>query len=214
MIRLQSQFLSMAADFTGKYAPWRAVSLFPHDGGVMIAASDNGAITFLAWDAQGYCPAPVAIVVPRDLATAAKAIKSASREVIIEDADAEVSTSCSATVTTYYSKHSASKAFSLARSTEPIPPYWQILPSLVEMRRTSQDRSRTAGRYDSALLQRGIKVLGDEALVDMYCIGEEGPLWLQRRDISAMALIMPCSVEQAPMAPMPPWLETFPGHQQ
>jgi hypothetical protein len=67
--------------------------------------------------------------------------------------------------------------------------------------------SRTAGRYDLGLLLKALKALGNEDDAVVLSAWQGGPLRLQRRDVSAVILLMP--QEAQPLPAVPAWLEDF-----
>lgn len=198
-IRFNSGLLTFAADFTGKYAPWQAVTIGPHDGGVLLVSSDRGAAVFLGWDPQGLATEEGSFLIGKDLSTAARGIKTASREISIDDNVA--------VVTTYYQEHSTSKEFPVVRSSHPPPCFRAAMAKAIDYWGATPSLSETAGRYDLELMTKAIKVLADRPGSIVLSAFQGGPLRLQREDMAALVLVMPQAAESIP--PLPPWVGTY-----
>jgi hypothetical protein len=199
MIRFSSGLLSLASEFTGKFTPWQAVTVTPHDGGVLVASSDRGAATFFGWDPHGVSTEEASFLVSRELATAARGIKSAVREISIDDG--------LAVVTTYHAKHSTSKEHPISRSSQPTPPFRSALAKALSYWGATPELSQTAGRYDLDLFAKAIKVLAAESADSVVLSAfQGGPLRLQREDMNALVMLMPQEAVSIPR--LPPWVET------
>jgi hypothetical protein len=198
-IRFSSGLLALASDFTGRFAPWQGVSILPHDGGVLVSSSDRGAATFLGWDPNGLATEEGCFLVSKELATAARGIKTATREVSI-DGDLAV-------VTTYRKQHSTSVSHAIARSSQPMPCLRSAMTKAVTYWGSTPEVSATAGRYDLGLFAKAIKTLAGEAESVVLSAFQGGPLRLQREDMSALVLLMP--QEAKPIPPVPPWVKTY-----
>jgi hypothetical protein len=198
-LRFNSALLSLAAEFTGKYAPWQGIRIAPLSGGVSVSASDRGAATFIGWDPSGTTSEEVCLLPSRDLAAACRGIKTAERDVSI-DGDLAV-------VTTYHKAHSTSKEFPLAYASCPPPPFEDVIAQAIEFWKAAPEFSRTAGRYDLGLLLKALKALGSEDDSVVLSSWNGGPLRLFREDIQATILLMP--QEAKPIPGTPPWLADF-----
>jgi hypothetical protein len=198
-LRFNSALLHLAAEFTGKYAPWQGIRVAPLAGGVSVAASDRGAATLIGWDPNGSASSEACLLPSRDLANACKGIKTADRDVSIDDDHA--------LVTTYHKAHSVSKEFSVAYSSCPPPPFEETIATAISYWGATPELSRTAGRYDLGLLLKALKALGSEDDAVVLSAWQGGPLRLQRGDVQAVILVMP--QEAQPLPGIPAWLEDF-----
>lgn len=198
-LRFNSALLHLAAEFTGKYAPWQGVRVAPLAGGVSVSASDRGAATLIGWDPSGLASGEACLLPSSDLATACRGIKTAEREVSIED-------SC-AVVTTFHKAHSTSKEFAVAYASCPPPPFGKTIAAAIDYWGATPELSRTAGRYDLGLLLKALKALGSEDEAVVLSAWQGGPLRLQRGDVQVVILLMP--QEAQPLPGVPAWLEDF-----
>jgi hypothetical protein len=164
-----------------------------------VAASDRGAATLIGWDPNGSASSEACLLPSRDLANACKGIKTAERDVSIDDDQA--------VVTTYHKAHSVSKEFSVAYSSCPPPPFEETIAAAVSYWGATPELSRTAGRYDLGLLLKALKALGSEDDAVVLSAWQGGPLRLQRGDVQAVILVMP--QEAQPLPGVPAWLEDF-----
>jgi hypothetical protein len=197
--RFRSVLLNLASEFTGKYAPWQSIRIAPLAGGVSVSASDRGAATFIGWDPSGLATEEAFLLPGRDLAAGCRGIKTADRDVSIED-DLAV-------VTTYHKAHSVSKEFPVAYSSCPPPPFGDVIAKAISYWGATPELSRTAGRYDLGLLLKALKVLGTEDDSVVLSAWQGGPLRLQREDVQAVIMLMP--QEAQPLPGVPAWLEDF-----
>ena len=198
-LRFNSALLNLAAEFTGKYAPWQGIRVAPLCGGVSVSASDRGAATFIGWDPRGMASEEACLLPSRDLAAACRGIKTAERDVSV-DGDLAV-------VTTYHKAHSTSKEFPVAYASCPPPPFADVIAKAIEYWGATPELSRTAGRYDLGLLLGALKALGTEDDSVVLSAWQGGPLRLQRGDVHAVILLMP--QEAQPLPGVPAWLEDF-----
>jgi hypothetical protein len=198
MFRLRSSLFNLAAQFTGKWAPFQGVTLSPLAGGICAMASDRGAATFLGYDSSGHATTAATFLPGKDLVSASKGIKSAQRELIIED---EL-----ATVTTYYKEHSKSQQFPVCACNEQ-PPLREAIAEVLRVWGEEPELSTTAGRYDLGLLTKAVRTISEES--DQLVISgyHGGPLRLQSDALGCLVLIMP-QVAQ-PIPPVPPWLADY-----
>jgi len=198
-LRFNSALLHLAAEFTGKYAPWQGIRVAPLAGGVSVAASDRGAATLIGWDPNGSASSEACLLPSRDLANACKGIKTAERDVSI-DGDQAV-------VTTFFKSHSVAKEFPVTYSSCPPPPFEETIAAAISYWHATPELSRTAGRYDLGLLLKALKALGSEDDAVVLSAWQGGPLRLQRGDVQAVILLMP--QEAQPLPGIPAWLEDF-----
>jgi hypothetical protein len=198
-LRFNSALLHLAAEFTGKYAPWQGIRVAPLAGGVSVAASDRGAATLIGWDPNGSASSEACLLPSRDLANACKGIKTAERDVSIDDDQA--------VVTTFFKSHSVAKEFPVTYSSCPPPPFEETIAAAISYWHATPELSRTAGRYDLGLLLKALKALGSEDDAVVLSAWQGGPLRLQRGDVQAVILVMP--QEAQPLPGIPAWLEDF-----
>ena len=93
MLRLNSALVAIAAEFTGKYAPYQSVEISPAPkGGVFVASTDRGNIACLAYDPAGTADETIKLLPDPDLIKFCRGIKTADRELRIEGNNALVTT--------------------------------------------------------------------------------------------------------------------------
>ena len=202
MLRFNSALFAFAAEFVGQYVPYQGIEIAPLAGGVSIAATNRGAVAMLAFDPNGLATETTVLLPGDELARACKGIKTAQRELVVEDDNA--------VVTTYYKGHSTSKEFPVHRSRSGFPALRQVIRSALRYWGETPELSRTAGRYDVQLLHRSIKAMVDDADSVVLSAFQGGPLRLQREDIDRceiVVLLMPQEAQAIP--PVPPWLATY-----
>ena len=205
MLRFDASLFSLAAQFTGKYAPCQGVTvspLVPGDAtnrigrGVVVTASDRGAATFLALDPQGTADEEAAFIPDDELIKAARGIKTAARELLIEEGRA--------TVTTFRKTTSESKEFPVHRTQQRLPDLPGTIARAVEYWSATPELTTTAGRYDLQLLHKAIRAMVDDTDSIVISAFQGGPLRLQREDTGVVVLLMPQTAR--PIPPMPAWL--------
>lgn len=169
-------------------------------GGVTITSvADFGAMVFLGYDPTGTTDQDPTVFLPSDpLVKAAKGIKTAERELHIQDN--------LATVTTFQKEARPSVQFVVAKASAPFPPVHSIVSKAIEYWGESPALVETAGRYNLTYLLSAIKAMGgtDSIVMAPY---PHGPLRLQRQDLSAVVLLMPQQAE--PIPPVPSWLSDY-----
>jgi hypothetical protein len=198
MFRLNSALFNLAAAFTGKYRPFQGVTLAPHAGGVVVTASDRGAAAFYGFDPTGVAPEEATFSPGKELAAACKGIKTAQRELTIEE-DVAV-------VTTYYKEHSTSKEFKVARLREQ-PPLRQVVDAAIDLWGEVPQTTTTAGRYDLGLLNKATRAIAEEADSLVLSGYDGGPLRLQSEQLRCVVLLMPQTAQ--PLPALPPWLADY-----
>jgi len=200
VLQFNSALLAAVGSFTGKYAPYQAVLIQPHAGGILLAGSDEGKVTALAFDRDGRGDETATIIPSTELLKACSGIKTAERGVVIDGN--------TAVVTTYY-KTSSSKGKELPvhRSITPFPPIDQAIAACLDRWGAAPSLTETAGRYKVAYLERAIKnagLLSDSLVLSAF---DGGPLRLQGESIELCILVMPQTAE--PIPAVPDWLQTF-----
>lgn len=200
MLQFNSALLAAVGSFTGKYAPYQAVLIQPHAGGILLAASDEGKVTALGFDRNGRGDETATIIPSTELLKACSGIKTAERGVLIDGN--------TAVVTTYYKTSSSQgKELSLQRSITPFPPIDQAIAACIQRWGAIPALTTTAGRYKVAYLERAIKnagLLSDSLVLSAF---DGGPLRVQGESIELCILVMPQTAE--PIPAVPDWLACF-----
>lgn len=199
MIRFSSGLLALAANFTGKYAPFQGIQIAPLAGGVSVVASNRGAVAFFGYDPKGQANREVVLLPDGELIKAARGIKTAEREVTIDGG--------AALVTTYYKDHSTSKEFPAHFSSVAFPPMRAVVDQAIAYWGETPELTTTAGRYDLALLDKAVRAMADDAGSIVLSGYQGGPLRLQREDLQAVVLLMPQAAK--PLPTVPPWLASY-----
>lgn len=200
MLRFNSALLALAGAFTGPFAPFQAIHVTPGPrGGVLVIASDGGKVTAIGYDPHGVADETANLLPSADVLSAAKAIKGAERELLIDDQRA--------TVTTFRKLKNESKEFLILRSSAPFPPIQQALAACIATWSATPRSSATAGRYSAKYLEKAIKAAG--ALSDSLVLSafDGGPLRLQAEALELIVLVMPQTAE--PIPPLPDWAVDF-----
>lgn len=200
MLRFNSSLLAFCAAFKGAFAPFQAIHVTPAaGGGVVVLASDGGKVTAIGYDPDGIADETANLLPTQELLTACKGIKTAERDVSIDD--------LRAVVTTFYKAHNETKEFLVLRSQEPYPPIRQALAACLDTWGTAPAHGTTAGRYRASYLEKAIKAAG--ALTDSLVLSgfDGGPLRLQGERLELMVLVMPQTAE--PIPPVPDWAVRF-----
>lgn len=198
MIRLKSGLLALAAEFTGKYAPFQGVRLAPLNGGVSVAATNHGSVAMIAFDPNGEADEEAVILPDAQLVKVCRGIKTALREITIDGS--------LGTITTYHKAHSTSVEVPIIRSSVEFPPLAQVVKAAISYWGERPEVSGTAGRYDLDMLTSSLKALGGASSVVLASY-QGGPLRLQREDEEVFILQMP--QEATPIPAVPSWLGDF-----
>lgn len=202
MMLFNSALLTMAGLFVGPYAPYQSIHIQPHDGGVLVASSNIGRITFLGFDRQGSADESCDLIPDKDLLDACTGIKTAERDVLIEGATARVTT---------YRKTTGNdvKEFNVLHSTTPFPPLRDAVRACIDHWSVTPELSRTAGRYATTYLTKAIKAAGLHADSVVLSSFDGGPLRLQSGSLEMLILVMPQTAEPIPR--LPDWVCSFAG---
>ena len=197
MLQFNSALLTAVGTFTGQYAPYQAIRIEPHDGGVLLCASDHGKVAALGFDRQGRGDESVTIIPSGELLKACAGIKTAERGVVI-DGD-------SAIVTTYYkTSDNKGKEIPIHRSVIPFPPIDEAIAACLHRWSATPELSATAGRYKTAYLEKAIRHAGLHADSLVISAFDGGPLRIQGETIELVLLVMPQVAE--PIPPVPDWI--------
>lgn len=193
MLQFNSALLAAAGLFVGSFSPYQSVHIQPHLDGVLVAASDHGRITALGFDPAGKGDEVCDLIADDKLLQACKGIKSAERDIRIEEQRA--------IVTTYRKGSNEAKEFAILRSSAPFPPLEQAVAACVRRWSATPELTATAGRYDAHYLERAIKAAGflcDSLVLSAF---DGGPLRLQGEGLELMILVMPQTAEPVPAIP-------------
>ena len=205
MFRIDSSLFFHAADVVGKFAPCQGVELAPHpcgQGVTVTALADSQAMVMIGYDPKGVTDEPATVFLPTsEIKVASKGIKTAERELTIEDG--------LATVTTYYQSHSVSKSFPIAATNVPFPAVRAVIARAVQYWGSAPAQLGTSGRYDLPLLLSAIKAMADATHSVVVAPYPDGPLRLQREDLSIVIMLMPQVA--VPIPPLPDWLLNYGG---
>lgn len=201
MLQFNSALLALAADFTGKVAPFQAIRIEPAPtGGVMVASTNKGHIAFIGHDPSGQVDEARTIIPSGDLINACRGIRTAERYLAI-DGTAGV-------VTTVRKSATSSVQAPLMDSLAPFPPLREVMAEVIRRWSATPAASPTAGRYDAELLKRAIKAAG-AANADAIVLSafDGGPLRIQLENLEALVLVMPQTAQ--PIPPIPQWAVAY-----
>lgn len=200
MLQFNSALLATAGLFTGKYAPYQAIHIRPHAGGVLVASTNQGQVSFLGYDPRGQADETSNIIACDKLIAACAGIKSGERDVLIDGSNA--------LVTTYYkAADNRTKEFAVVRSSVPFPPLQDAIDACIQRWTATPTLSSTAGRYASSYLLDAVKAAsacGDSTVLSAF---DGGPLRIQCAGLEMLILIMPQCAE--PIPPLPEWARSF-----
>lgn len=200
MFRIDSSLFSFAADVTGKFAPFQGIELAAHPRGqgvTVTALSDSAAMVVIGYDPKGSTDEPPTVFLPTpEIKAASKGIKTAERELSIDDG--------LATVTTYHQSHSVQKTFPIATTDVPFPAMRATVAKAVEFWGSAPSELTSSGRYDLSLLMSALKPMADRTNSLVISPYPNGPLRLQREDLSIVVMLMP--QKAVPIPPLPDWL--------
>lgn len=200
MLHFNSALLAFAAGFTGKYLPWQAIHIEPHNGGVLVTASDQGHVALLGFDPKGEGDETLDLIPDSDLIRACNGIKSAERDIRIEGNEA--------VVTTYRKEPpNAVRQFTVRRAMEPFPSLDGPLAGIIDHWGATPTVSGTAGRYALTYLEHAIKAAGhlkDSVVLSSF---NGGPLRVQCEALDIVVLVQP--MEAVPIPPVPGWLQRY-----
>ena len=199
MLQFNSALLAAAGLFVGNFAPYEAIHIQPHNQGVLVAASDHGRVTALGFDPAGRGDEVCDLIADDRLLQACKGIKTAERDIRIEEQRA--------VVTTYRKTTNEAKEFTILRASMPFPPIEQAVAACVQRWSATPEVTATAGRYDATYLEQAVKAAGllcDSLVLSAF---DGGPLRLQGEGLELMILVMPQTAE--PIPSIPDWVLRF-----
>lgn len=196
----EAPLLAIAAEFTGKYAPYQAVQISPHpERGVLVMATDEGKAAVVGYDPRGGADGTTCVIPSGELARACRAVKSARRELTIDGMNATVRSITKST--------SKAAEFLVQHSSVEFPPLGAVLKKCVDRWGATPVLGATAGRYDSALIERAIKAGGSLASSIVLSAYDGGPMRIQAEGLELLILVMPQTAE--PLPKVPDWVESL-----
>ena len=200
MLQCHSALAAIAAEFTGKFAPYQAIEISPAPkGGVFIASTDKGSIACLAHDPGGKTDETIRLLPDPELIRLCRGIKTADRELRVEGDNA--------VVTTYRKTTSEKKETRVSRSISEFPPLAKAINHCLQRWGNSPQVSATAGRYESRYVERALKGLSGLSESVVLSAFDGGPLRIQTDEGNIVVLVMPQSAEKIPS--VPEWLSEY-----
>lgn len=206
IFKFASGLFHIAADFTGKYAPYQAIQVGPHPaGGVLVCATDRGAAAFLGYDPAGRADETVCFLPDPELVKISNPIKTAERTLTIN------TNAQSASVTTHQKnadKTVETRAPSI--STHEFPPLSQVMAACIrhwDGQSMTKTEELNAGRYDAKLLRQAIDAAtcyGDAVVFSGF---DGGPIRIEVEGSSLCMLVMPQVA--VPLPGVPDWLRAI-----
>ena len=200
MLQINSALVAIAAEFTGKYAPYQAVEISPAPGGgAFVSSTDKGKIACLAFDASATVDETVRLLPDPELIKCCRGIKTADRQLYLEGNNA--------VVTTFRKSTNEKREFIVNKSISDFPPLASAVKACVDRWSTQPEVSATAGRYESRYIERALKGLSttDESVILSAFDG--GPLRIQADQGHLVILVMPQTAEKIPF--LPQWLKEY-----
>lgn len=210
----ESRLYAIGCDFAGTYAPYQGIHFCPGPAGigVIAAASDRGALTFVGYDEAGTIDEPATLLQDDELAAASRGLKSGPRTLTI-DTDTRI-----ASVTTHL-KTKAGKTVETAApavSAIPFPDIETVVANFIAHWEGLGDRVDTSGRYDAKLLLKALRAaegLGDSVsltgmgggplLINIEAALEDSKKVIRMHSTGLLLMLMPQTAQ--PVPPPPAW---------
>ena len=200
MLQLNSSLVAIAAEFTGKYAPYQSIEISPAPkGGVFVASTDRGNIACLAHDPSGRADETIKLLPDPELMKFCRGIKTADRELRIEGNNA--------LVTTFRKSTNEQRETIVNRSISDFPPLAGAISACLERWGSTPSVSATAGRYEAHYVERALKGLGTTSDSIVLSAFDGGPLRIQTDKADVVVLVMPQVAEKIPS--IPEWLSDY-----
>lgn len=200
MLQLNSSLVAIAAEFTGKFAPYQAVEISPAPGGgCYVSSTDKGKIACLAYDASATIDETVRILPDPELIKACRGIKTADRQLYIEGNNA--------VVTTFRKTTHEKRETIISRSISDFPPLAQAVKACIDRWSAQPTVSATAGRYESRYIERALRGLSSADDSIILSAFDGGPLRIQTDAGDVVILVMPQAAEKIPS--LPEWLKEY-----
>jgi hypothetical protein len=206
-LSFESRLFSIAAQFTGTYAPYQGVHITPGPGGAgaIVAATDRGAALFLGFDPDGTVDEPITLLPYDELSRAAKGLKSGPRTLSID-----TETRLAQVIT-----HLKTKAGKVVELPAPAPigapsdfaDLRSTVANFVRFWEKNGSTSDTAGRFDVGLLTKMLdnaEILGDSVILSCLTGG------VLRVGIEGTDLFLLLASQTAqPIPPVPAWMASW-----
>lgn len=210
----ESRLYAVGCDFAGSYAPYQGVHFCPGPAGigVIAAASDRGALTFVGYDEAGTIDEAATLLPADDLAAASRGLKSGPRTLSL-DTETRI-----ASVTTHL-KSKAGKVVETAAppvSSIPFPDIRTITANLIAHWEGAARIITSCGRFDAKLLLKALRAaegLGDSValsgmdggplLISIEAYVEDGKKAPRMQSTGLMLMLMPQTAQ--PIPPPPAW---------
>ncbi len=199
MLSCNSSLIAIAAEFTGKFAPYQSICITPAQQGVNIVSTDKGNVACLAYDPAGEADETICLLPTTELIKAARGIKTAERTLRVEGNQA--------TVTTTRKTTSETKEISISRSMVDFPDLATPLGKATQRWDQTENNAITAGRYNISYIQNAVKSLSSiNSSVTLHSF-DGGPLRIQESSGNIVVLVMPQTAE--PIPDIPSWLRSY-----
>ena len=199
MLSCNSSLIAIAAEFTGKFAPYQSICISPAQQGVYIVSTDKGNVACLAYDPTGETDETICLLPTTELIKASRGIKTADRTLRIEGNQA--------TVTTARKTTSETKEISISRSMVDFPDLATPLNKAIQRWDATENNAITAGRYNINYIQDAVKSLSSiNSSVTLHSF-DGGPLRIQESSGNIVVLVMPQTAE--PIPDIPSWLRSY-----
>ena len=200
MLQLNSALVAICSEFTGKYAPYQSIEISPSPaGGVFVASTDRGNIACLAHDPAGKADETIKLLPDTELMKYCRGIKTADRQLQIEGNNAMV--------TTFRKSTNEQRETVVNRSISDFPPLARAISSCLKRWSKTPTVSATAGRYESAYVERALKGLSTTSDSVVLSAFDGGPLRVQTDKADVVILVMPQVAEKIPS--IPEWLSEY-----
>lgn len=200
MLQLNSSLVAIAAEFTGKFAPYQAVEIGPAPGGgAYVSSTDKGKIACLAFDASATIDETIRLLPDPELIKACRGIKTAERQLFIEGNNA--------VVTTFRKSTHEKKEIMVSRSISDFPPLASAVKACIDRWSSQPTVSATAGRYESRYIERALRGLSSADDSIILSAFDGGPLRIQTDTSDVVILVMPQTAEKIPS--LPEWLKDY-----
>lgn len=210
----ESRLYAIGCDFAGTYAPYQGIHFCPGPAsiGVIAAASDRGALTFVGYDEAGTIDEAATLLPADELAAASRGLKSGPRTLQI-DTETRI-----ASVTTHL-KTKAGKTVEMAAppvSSIPFPDIHTVVANFIAHWEGLGQQVDSCGRYDAKLLLKALRAaegLGDSIslsglsggplLVNIETALEDVKKVVRMQSTGLLLMLMPQTAQ--PVPPPPGW---------
>jgi hypothetical protein len=193
-VSLDGALVYVAAEFCGNFSPYQSVQIKPNPSGngVFVASTDAGKMAFLAYDHSGKGDEEVILLPTPELLKETRPLKSASRWLEIESAQARCSKITKTTTKTV--------EIPITRSAVTPPDLVGVMKT-VAVQWGKDCPCVDAGNFSATYLQkafRAIESLGSSVVMSHL---NGGPLRVESLESQAMVMIMPQTAQPIPELP-------------